>query len=100
MFDAENFLTDITTWTPSIAEQIAKMEKVELTEAHWELIYLARQFHQRFGLSPSMRPLIKYAKTYAGLEKATSIYFLSLFPGNPAKLISKIGGLPKPDNCL
>ena len=28
------------------------------------------------------------------------MYLLKLFPGSPAKLASKIAGLPKPDNCL
>ena len=35
-----------------------------------------------------------------GADKGRSISLLSLFPGSPAKLGSKIAGLPKPDNCL
>ncbi len=100
MFDKENFLTDLTLWTPKVAKEIASFENITLTEEHWELIELARRFHQEFGLSPSMRPLIKYAKIHLPEEKANSIHFLRLFPSSPAKLISKIGGLPKPDNCL
>ena len=35
-----------------------------------------------------------------GKEKGSSMYLLQLFPGSPAKIGSKIAGLPKPDNCL
>ncbi len=47
-----------------------------------------------------MRPLVKYCALKLGPDKGRSIYLMSLFPGSPAKLGSKIAGLPKPDNCL
>ena len=48
----------------------------------------------------AMRPLVKYCAARLGADKGRSIYLISLFPGSPAKLGSKIAGLPKPDNCL
>jgi tRNA 2-thiouridine synthesizing protein E len=47
-----------------------------------------------------MRALVKYCGLRLGADQGRSIYLLSLFPGSPAKLGSKIAGLPKPDNCL
>ena len=47
-----------------------------------------------------MRPLVKYVGQQLGKDKGTSMYLLGLFPGSPAKLGSKLAGLPKPDNCL
>ena len=47
-----------------------------------------------------MRPLVKYCRLNLGADKGSSIYLMSLFPGSPAKLGSKIAGLPKPENCL
>jgi tRNA 2-thiouridine synthesizing protein E len=47
-----------------------------------------------------MRPLVKYIGQRLGKEKGNSIYLLQLFPGSPAKLASKIAGLPRPENCL
>ena len=98
--DAEGYIKHLHDWNEALAEQLAARENIELTPEHWELIVLIRQFYEEFQLSPAMRPLIKYAKLHLGAEKASSLYFLSLFPGSPAKLLSKIAGLPRPENCL
>lgn len=98
--DAEGFLQNLDDWNHRVAEQLAQAEGIELSPAHWELILLTRQFYQRYKLSPAMRPLVKYARLQLGADKGNSIYLLRLFPDTPAKRISKIAGLPKPDNCL
>jgi tRNA 2-thiouridine synthesizing protein E len=99
-FDREGFLRSLEDWTPEVAEQIAAREQLLLTEAHWEVIGLLRDYYREFDSSPAMRPLVKYCALKLGSDKGKSIYLLSLFPGSPAKLGSKIAGLPKPDNCL
>lgn len=99
-FDPEGFLRDLRDWTPEVAEQIAALENIRLTAAHWEILALLRAYYQRFDSSPAMRPLVKWVAQHLGPDKGKSIYLLSLFPGSPAKLGSKIAGLPKPDNCL
>ena len=99
-FDKLGFLRNLGDWTPAVAEQIAVAEGIELSESHWELITLIREYYSEFDSSPAMRPLVKYTALNLGPEKGKSIYLLSLFPGSPAKICSKIAGLPKPDNCL
>jgi len=99
-FDKEGFLRSMDDWTPEVAEQIAAREQLVLTDAHWEVIGLLRNYYREFDSSPAMRPLVKYCALKLGSDKGKSIYLLSLFPGSPAKLGSKIAGLPKPDNCL
>jgi tRNA 2-thiouridine synthesizing protein E len=99
-FDKEGFLRRLQDWTPEVARQIAAAEQLELTEAHWEILYLLRDYYSEFDSSPAMRPLVKYCALKLGSDKGRSIYLMSLFPGSPAKLGSKIAGLPKPDNCL
>lgn len=99
-FDKEGFLRHLGDWTPAVAEQIAAAENIGLTDAHWEVIELLRRYYQEFDSSPAMRPLVKYCARELGADKGSSIYLLMLFPGSPAKLGSKIAGLPKPDNCL
>lgn len=98
--DPEGFLRDLRDWTPEVAEQIAALENIRLTPAHWEILELLRAYYQRFDSSPAMRPLVKWVAQQLGPDKGKSIYLLPLFPGSPAKLGSKIAGLPKPDNCL
>ena len=99
-FDKEGFLRDLDDWEPSVAQQIAAGAGIELTQAHWELLNLLRDYYAEFDSSPAMRALVKYCAVKLGKEKGRSIYLMSLFPGSPAKLGSKIAGLPKPENCL
>lgn len=99
-YDKEGFLKQLDQWNEEVAIQIAHQEGITLTEQHWEVIHLLRTFYNEFELSPAMRPLVNYVKQHLGEEKGKSIYLLKLFPGSPAKLASKIAGLPKPDNCL
>lgn len=100
MFDKEGFLRDLDDWTPEVAEQIAGSEGIALSEAHWEIIDLLREYYRRFEASPANRALVKFTSQELGNDKGRSVYLMSLFPGSPAKLGSKIAGLPKPDNCL
>lgn len=99
-FDKEGFLRQLEDWTPAVANQIAAKEQLSLTDAHWEVLYLLRDYYGEFDSSPAMRALVKYCRLKLGDDKGRSIYLMTLFPGSPAKLGSKIAGLPKPDNCL
>jgi tRNA 2-thiouridine synthesizing protein E len=98
--DSEGFLLHLQDWNECVAEQLAAGENISLTDAHWEIILLTRQFYQQYKLSPAMRPLVNYIRQQLGADRGNSIYLLGLFPDSPAKRISKIAGLPKPDNCL
>jgi tRNA 2-thiouridine synthesizing protein E len=98
--DKEGYLENIDDWSESIAESIAQAEALVLTQDHWDVIRLLRQFYHEFELSPAMRPLVKYVGLHLGKEKGNSIYLLTLFPPSPAKIASKIAGLPRPANCL
>lgn len=98
--DKEGFLRDLNDWSDEAAEALAAAEGIELNDDHWEVIRLLRQFNQEFDISPPMRPLVKYVRQHLGNEKGQSIYLTKLFPPNPAKIASKIAGLPKPEGCL
>lgn len=98
--DKEGFLCDPQTWTPAVAEQIAAHERLDLSDAHWEIIHVLRNFYQEYDSAPAMRILVKVVRHALGEEKGNSIYLMQLFPGSPAKLASKVAGLPKPTNCL
>ena len=99
-FDKEGFLRNLDDWSEDVAASIAASEGIELDAAHWEIIHLLRDYYREFEASPAMRPLVKYCALKLGDDKGKSIYLMRLFPGSPAKIGSKIAGLPKPDNCL
>lgn len=98
--DKDGHLQKLNDWSIQAAEQLANSEDITLTEAHWEIIYLLKDFYQTYQLSPAMRPLVKYLAQQLGKEKGRSIYLMSLFPPSPARVASKIAGLPRPENCL
>lgn len=98
--DKEGYLEHLSDWNESVAEALAQRDNIVLTPAHWEILLLLRQFHQRFEHSPPMRILVKSVKQELGEEKGNSIYLLQLFPGSPAKLAARIAGLPRPTHCL
>jgi tRNA 2-thiouridine synthesizing protein E len=99
-FDKEGFLRNLDDWSPEVANQIATNENIQLSPAHWEVLNLLREYYAEFDASPAMRPLVKYCALKLGADKGKSVYLLRLFPGSPAKIGSKIAGLPKPENCL
>lgn len=98
--DQEGFLIDLSDWSEAVAAALAENEGISLGDAHFEVIHVLRQFYTEYQLSPTMRPLVKYIGQQLGKDKGNSLYLLALFPDSPAKLASKLAGLPKPDNCL
>lgn len=98
--DKDGYLLDLHDWTPAVAQALADQEELPLSEAHWEIINLLRDFYAEFQLSPANRPLIKYTALKLGTEKGNSLHLNRLFNGTPAKLAAKLAGLPRPTNCL
>ncbi len=98
--DEDGHLLHLEDWNKAAAQVLAEQEDIVLDNRHWEIIELLREFHTTFELSPAMRPLVKYIQSKLGPEKGRSIYLMLLFPPSPARVASKIAGLPKPENCL
>lgn len=98
--DKDGYLQNLTEWDETIALQLALQENIGLTPDHWEIIYLLRDFYREFEISPAMRALVKRIAQKLGEEKGRSIYLLQLFPPSPARIASKIAGLPRPANCF
>ncbi|GGC84775.1 TusE/DsrC/DsvC family sulfur relay protein [Vreelandella lutescens] len=100
LLDPEGYLVEQANWNEGVAELLAEDEGLTLTEEHWELIRVVRDFYARYEMAPAMRPLVKATKQALGDEKGRSVYLMSLFPGSPPKRLARIAGLPKPTNCL
>ncbi len=98
--DAQGYLKDASQWNESIAQIIANLEGIELSDDHWQVIHYVRQFYGEYNTSPSIRPLVKYLTKVLPPEKTGSLYLQILFPEGPAKQATKIAGLPKPAKCI
>lgn len=98
--DKEGFLVELSDWSEPVASELARLEGLDLTNEHWEILHVLRAFYQEFQLSPATRPLIKYVALKLGPDKGNSAHLNRLFKGTPAKLAAKLAGLPKPSNCI
>lgn len=98
--DNDGYLADLHQWNRDVAEQLAALEGITLTPAHWEVIDALRTFYQQYQLAPSQRPFVKHIANTLGAEKGNSIYLMQLFPESPAKVAARIAGLPRPTNCF
>lgn len=92
-YSADGHLVDASTWTRELALSIAALQGVELTDAHWRLVDLARADFEATKAAPNIRRLTQLANV-----DTKSIY--ALFPKAPARTLAKIAGLPKPAGCL
>ena len=95
--DENGFLKETEDWSDDIAEAFAAQEGIALTDAHWEILTLLREFFEAFGDSPANRALVNYTKQQLGPEKGNSLYLMGLFPGSPAPVGSRGAGVPTPN---
>ena len=98
--DENGFLIQAEKWSEDIAQAFATQEGITLSDDHWEVLSLLREYFATFGDSPANRALVSYTKQQFGKHKGNSLYLMGLFPGSPARVGGRIAGLPKPKNCL
>lgn len=98
--DADGHLENLGEWSTEIATWLAERENISLSDEHWQVIIALRRFYCDHEVAPAMRPFVKLIRQELGEELGNSIALLQLFPGSPARLAAKIGGLPRPTNCL
>lgn len=98
--DPEGYLVDLDDWSPEVAAALAAEEGRTLTDEHWEVITVLRDFYARFETAPAMRALVKAVGQALGPDKGRSLHLMKLFPDSPAKVGARLAGLPKPANCL
>lgn len=92
-FTPDGHLADAKAWTPELGRNLAAAQGVNVTDAHWRVIELARRDFEATGASPNIRRLTQLAEL-----STKDIY--TLFPKAPGRTIAKIAGLPKPAGCL
>jgi tRNA 2-thiouridine synthesizing protein E len=98
--DEEGYLTNLADWTKEIAEYLAKEEKVDMTDSHWEVVNFLREYYEEYQIAPAVRVLTKAVAKKLGPDKGNNKYLYELFPYGPAKQACKIAGLPKPTGCI
>jgi TusE/DsrC/DsvC family sulfur relay protein len=98
--DEEGYLNDYEEWSPQVAETLARLDRIGLTDPHWEVIRFLREYYAEYRVAPAVRVLTKAVGRKLGADKGNSQYLYELFPSAPAKQACKIAGLPKPTGCI
>lgn len=98
--DEQGYLVNLDDWSEELAVALAEKDDLKLSDSHWEIINMIRNFYQENGTAPAMRALTKLAKSKLGKDKGDSKYLYSLFPYGPGKQGARYAGLPKPTGCV
>lgn len=98
--DDDGYLINWQDWNEDIAGQLAKIEGIELSDAHWEVIRFLRNYFMQYQIAPMIKILVKEIGKVMGPEKGNTKYLYELYPGGPAKQACKFAGLPKPTGCV
>ncbi|OFX14720.1 MAG: sulfurtransferase TusE [Alphaproteobacteria bacterium RIFOXYD12_FULL_60_8] len=98
--DEEGYITNLADWSEDLAKQIAVGEKVDMSQEHWDVVNILREYYAEYQIAPAIRVLTKAVSKKLGPEKGSNKYLYELFPYGPAKQACKIAGLPKPTGCV
>lgn len=94
------WLENLDEWSEDLAVEIAKNEKIpEMTEEHWNVVNMAREYFQENGVVCEPRAFSKLMKAKYGRDKSDQKYIYSLFPQGLIKCANKVAGLPRPKGC-
>ena len=94
------WLENLDEWSPELAAEIAKNEKIaELTDEHWDIVNLAREYFTENGVVCEPRAFSKLMKKKYGKDRSDQKYIYSLFPTGLIKCANKVAGLPRPKGC-
>jgi TusE/DsrC/DsvC family sulfur relay protein len=87
--DADGFVTLFDDWDDEVARRLAAAVGLELTEERWRIIRILREDYPRLGETPSL--------LRAAMMAGTTVEQLGrLVPGETARILAFVAGLPKP----
>ncbi len=94
------WLEDLNEWSEELAAEIAKNEQIaELSDEHWDIINMAREYFRDNGVVAEPRAFSKIMKKKFGPQRSDQKYIYSLFPTGLIKCANKVAGLPRPKGC-
>jgi tRNA 2-thiouridine synthesizing protein E len=100
LFNPEGYLLDPLKWNEALAEELAQLESLSLSEQHWQILRALRQFYQQYATLPTLRAFLNYLHRELNLNDIDSAQLYALFPKGPILQGAKIAGLPKPKHCI
>ncbi len=94
------FVVNRDDWNESVAEALAAIKDIDLTDEHWEIIWFIRNYYIQYNHLPNARVFTKAIRQEFGDNIGNSRYLYKLFPDGPLKSACLLAGLPKPTSCI
>lgn len=89
------YLEDTNDWDKDVGAALAKIEEIEMTQEHWDVIdYLRDEHFNNAGNEPNERTILKDMGKKWGRKISSKDMYL-MFPQMPSKQGRKIAGLPQ-----
>jgi tRNA 2-thiouridine synthesizing protein E len=98
--DEKGYLLDSGLWTAEVASIMALADGLKLSDDHWVVLHIFRDYFARFDIDPPMRALVRSTREQLGADKGNSRYLYQLFPAGPATQACRYAGLPRPVSCI
>jgi tRNA 2-thiouridine synthesizing protein E len=92
-------LSDLEDWSEERALLLAGEMGIEMSAAHWDVVYFLREQCDRNEGVCNARKVIRVLQERFS-EQGGKRYLYSLFPGGPVRQASHIAGLPMPPDTL
>ena len=94
--DDEGYLIDPAQWNEQVAEELARRERIVLSEEHWAVIRFMREYYEQRHIAPDARHVMKHLAQFKGAGKAGRNDLFVLFPYGYVKQACKIAGMRRP----
>jgi len=94
--DDEGYLIDPAQWNEQVAEELARRERIVLSDEHWAVIRFMREYYEQRHIAPDARHVMKHLAQFKGAGKAGRNDLFVLFPYGYVKQACKIAGMRRP----
>lgn len=92
--DDDGFLVE-ANFSDDVVPVIAEAEKINLTDAHWQVVRFMRERYQEDGHTPNFRNMVALLdEEDDSVDWKKKLY--ELFPLQPNRQSAKVAGMPKP----
>ncbi len=97
VLDKEGYLVNPEDWNEEVAQELAAVEGIALSDEYWPILTFMRDYFFEHGIAPDIRHTTAFlAKKYAYDKKEAKKYLFRLFPYGYVKQACKLAGMRRP----
>lgn len=94
--DDEGYLLNPTDWNLDVANKLANILEIDMTEQHWAVVHYVRNTFEERHAIPELRHALKFLSEKLGKDIVNRKFIYKLFPYGYGQQACKIAGMRKP----